>query len=225
MGTAIRIEVRSDDADFEAAFAVLREADAVFSTYRTDSEISRLGRGELLVSDCSPEVAEVLERCAALRERTRGYFSVRAGGTLDPSGYVKGWAAGRALAALGAADAYLEAGGDIVTRGRWRVGIRHPLERDAVAAVLDVEDLAVATSGAYERGAHVLDPHTARPPEGLLSVTIVGPDPALADAYATAVFAMGRAGPEFAAGLAGYEAFIVLDDETVLTTPGLPRAD
>jgi len=52
-------------------------------------------------------------------------------------------------------------------------------------------DLAVATSGAYARGDHVLDPHTRRAPEGVLSVTITGPVLATADAYATAAFAMG----------------------------------
>jgi thiamine biosynthesis lipoprotein len=106
---------------------------------------------------------------------------------------------------------------------RWRVGIQHPLERDKVAAVLAGEDLAIATSGEYERGAHVLDPHTGRPPVGLLSATIVGPDLALADAYATATFAMGAHGPEWAAALPGYETLCVTSDHTVLSSPGLDR--
>ena len=66
---------------------------------------------------------------------------------------------------------------------------------NAVAAVVEANDLAVATSGAYARGEHVLDPHTRRPPDGVLSVTITGPELATADAYATAAFAMGAAGP------------------------------
>jgi thiamine biosynthesis lipoprotein len=89
--------------------------------------------------------------------------------------------------------------------------------------VLEVSDLAVATSGEYERGRHVLDPHTGRPPEGLLSVTIVGPDLATADAYATAAFAMGAAGPEWTATLDGYDALCITADHRVLSTPGMDR--
>src|SRR5947208_3610844 len=118
---------------------------------------------------------------------------------------------------------------DVVARGRpdagaaWRIGIRHPEALDRLAAVLAVSDLAVATSGEYERGAHILDPHTGRPPAGLLSVTIVGPDLALADAYATAAFAMGEAGPAWAATLTGYDALCVTEDHRVLSTPGFAR--
>jgi FAD:protein FMN transferase len=235
MGMPIQIDVRDADVDpaaLDAAFAWLRLVDETFSTYKADSEISRLGRGELTIADCRPEVDEVLGRCAILRERTGGYFSVRAGGTLDPSGFVKGWAVGRAaerLAAAGARNFALNAGGDIVVHGRaepdapWRIGIQHPLERDKVAAVLAAEDIAIATSGEYERGAHVIDPHTGRPPAGLLSATIVGPDLATADAYATATFAMGERGPEWAAALPGYETLCITAELAVLSSPGLDR--
>jgi thiamine biosynthesis lipoprotein len=228
MGIPIGIEVREPaGVDLEPAFASLRDADAVFSTYREDSEISRLGRGELTIADCRPEVDEVLTRCSALERETRGFFSVRAGGRLDPSGYVKGWAVARAAEALeaGGARAFLiNAGGDVIARGGpWRVGIRHPEEHDRLAAVLAVTDLAVATSGEYERGAHILDPHTGLPPSGLLSVTITGPDLARADAYATAAFAMGEEGPEWTATLTGYDAMCVTTDHRVLTTPGFAR--
>jgi thiamine biosynthesis lipoprotein len=116
----------------------------------------------------------------------------------------------------------------MLVRGRaipddcWRVGIQHPLERDKVAKVVITNDLAVATSGAYARGEHVIDPHTRRPPEGVLSVTITGPVLATADAYATAAFAMGLDGPNWTARLRGYEAMTILADETVLSTPGFP---
>jgi thiamine biosynthesis lipoprotein len=233
MGMPIGIDVRGPEAvDVEPAFAWLREVDAVFSTYRDDSEISRLDRGELTLTACRSEVDEVLSACMALERATGGYFSVRAAGRLDPSGYVKGWAvAGAAtrLAETGATHFCINAGGDVVARGRpapdrlWRVGIRHPEEPERIAAVLAVEDLAVATSGAYERGAHILDPHTGRPPEGLLSVTVVGPDPAIADAYATAAFAMGAGGPQWTATLDGYDAMCITSDCRVLSTPGFGR--
>ena len=155
--------------------------------------------------DADPLVREVLARCERLREETGGYFDARAGGRLDPSGLVKGWAVDRAAALLDAPGAQrfcIDAGGDLVARGGpWRVGVRHPRRRRRLAAALSVHDAAVATSGAYERGAHMIDPHTRRPARGALSVTVVGPDSATADAYATAAFAMGAAGPAWTAGL------------------------
>jgi len=237
MGMPIGIDVANGpdvdvDVDVEPAFAWLRQVDATFSTYRADSDISRLGRGELTLSECRPEVDEVLTRCLALERATGGFFSVRAAGRLDPSGFVKGWAidgAADRLAAAGAENFCINAGGDIVARGRpapdrgWRVGIRHPTELDRLAAVVAVSDLAVATSGEYERGAHIVDPHTGAPPAGLLSVTVVGPDLATADAYATAAFAMGAEGPAWTATLTGYDALCVTSDHRVLSTPGFAR--
>ena len=133
------------------------------------------------------------------------------------------------LAAAGADSFCINAGGDVVARGRpapdrrWRVGIRHPRSPTALAAVVAVEDLAVATSGEYERGAHIVDPHTGAPPTGLLSVTVIGPDLATADAYATAAFAMGADGPAWTATLAGYDALCITTDHRVLSTPGFAR--
>jgi thiamine biosynthesis lipoprotein len=232
MGMPIGIDLRDPGVDVEPAFAWLEQVDATFSTYRADSDISRLDRGELTVAECRPEVDEVLRRCMALERATDGYFSVRPAGRLDPSGLVKGWAvdgAARRLAAAGAGRFCINAGGDVVARGRpepgrgWRVGIRHPEDHEQLAAVLAVEDLAVATSGLYERGSHILDPHTGAPPEGLLSVTIVGADLATADAYATAAFAMGAAGAAWTATLEGYDALCITSDHRVLSTPGFAR--
>ena len=137
----------------------------------------------------------------------------RADGRLDPSGFVKGWAVEAAagiLDAAGARNYCLNAGGDVIARGEpepgspWRIGIRHPEIPDRVATILEARDLAVATSGGYERGDHIGDPHTGRPALGLLSVTVVGPHLAEADAYATAAFAMGEAGLSWIATLPGY---------------------
>ncbi len=210
----------------KAVFGWLRRVDALFSTYRPGSEISRLDRGELALAYADPLVREVLARCERLRDETGGYFDARAGGRLDPSGLVKGWAVDRAAALLDASGEQrfcISAGGDLVARdGPWRVGIRHPHRRRRLAAALTVHDAAVATSGAYERGAHVIDPHARRAARGALSVTVVGPDLATADAYATAAFAMGAAGPAWTARLDGYEAMTVIG-ERVLCTPGFVR--
>ena len=220
MGTAIGIDVRDPavpPSALDDAFEYLREIDRRFSTYKPESEVSRSSRGEIAEADCSPDVRQVLALCEQARQATEGYFDIRGhrwDGGLDPSGLVKGWSlenAGRILEAAGARNYCINGGGDIVIRGEpepgtpWRVGIRHPLEADKLAAVLAMRDGAVATSGAYERGDHVLDPFTGKPPRGVLSVTVVGPSLTYADAYATAAFAMGPTGLAWIAGLAGYE--------------------
>jgi thiamine biosynthesis lipoprotein len=206
------------------AFAWLRWVDATFSPFRDDSQITRIQRGELRASDAHPLVRQVLARCETLRRETGGYFDARHSGVLDPCGLVKGWAVDRAAALLRGRRACIDAGGDVLVRGGgWRVGIRHPRERDRLAAVLHADDLAIATSGAYERGEHIVDPHSGRPPAGVLSVTVVGPDLATADAYATAAFAMGEAGADWTARLRGYEAMTILATDEVLATPGFLR--
>jgi thiamine biosynthesis lipoprotein len=216
MGMPVRVE---GDIEPEPVFAWLRWVDATFSTYRADSEISRLDRGELAPADAHPLVCEVLARCEALRRETGGYFDVRAGGALDPSAYVKGWAVQRAADRAGGRRFLIDAGGDVVLRGGpWRVGIRHPIERDKLAAVIAVTDGAVATSGTYERGPHILDPFTGRPATGLSSVTVIGRDLGTVDAYATAAFAIGD--PRWTANLAAMS----IADDRVFTTRSWPRS-
>ena len=226
MGMPIVVEVRDGDVP-EAVFDWLRRVDETFSTYKHGSEISRLRRGELAEEDASADVRNVLRRCRELRDQTDGWFDVDAIG-LDPSGFVKGWAVDGAAAILdgtGSVDHAVNAGGDIRTRGHWRIGIQHPLEPKAVAKIVEGDDLAVATSGAYERGDHVRDPRTGAAPTGILSVTVTGPDLGTADAYATAAYAMGpRRAIDWTARLRGYEALTILADGRVLATPGFPTA-
>jgi thiamine biosynthesis lipoprotein len=239
MGMPILADVRDDRVDeaaLDAVFDWFRTVDETFSTYKAGSEVSRLGRGEVPPGDASAEVQEVLALCEQFRVETDGYFDAYAAGRLDPSGLVKGWSVDRGAAMLrlaGLENFALNAGGDIRLVGgalpdrSWRVGIQHPLRRDRIAAIVEGDDLAVATSGAYARGDHVVDPHTRRPPEGILSVTITGPDLATADTYATAVFAMGadRAPTWISTLPSGYEAMTMLASSRVLFTPGFPRVD
>ena len=238
MGMPIVVDLRDADAGedhLDMAFGEFRGVDARFSTYGGDSEITRINRGELALADAHPDVREILDRCEALRSETGGFFDVHAASpsVIEPSGLVKGWSVDRVSASLEAAglrDFAVSAGGDVVTRGRalpddcWRVGIQHPEIAGSIAKVVVGNDLAIATSGAYARGNHVLDPHTGRPPDGVLSVTITGPVLATADAYATAAFAMGTRGPAWTARLRGYEAMTILADGRVLSTPGFPAS-
>lgn len=229
MGTVVSFDVRDASVHptdaVAAAVADLHAVDRRFSTCSYDSEIRRVGRGHLALTDAHPDIGEVLARCDEFRVSTDGAFDHRPeGGLLDPSAYVKGWAVGRAAAILEAAGLRhfcLTGGGDVITRGDgWRIGIQHPLERDAICAVVPAEDLAVATSGAYERGNHVRDHRTGRAPSTVLSVTVCGPDLGIADALSTAAFAMDADGPTWTLGLDGYEAMSIMCDGRVLATPG-----
>ena len=206
----------------------LRTADHVFSTYRDDSDISRIARGEIGVDAADPAVREVLDLAEEARRRTAGAFDVCYAGRLDPSGIVKGWAAARAARHLDlpGVDWYLNAGGDIALhsdRGRppWRVGIEDPADTNSVMAVVDVADCAIATSGGAHRGAHIVDPRTGAAAAGIVQATVVGPDLVWADVFATAFVAAGSAAPGWSLP-PGYECLLVTDTGAVMGSAGMP---
>jgi len=213
MGMPISLALRGRHADdrygeaaWARALASLHEADRVFSTYRPDSHVCRLDRGEVTVADCPPEVGEVLALGELARVQSGGAFDVRrpdAAGraVLDPSGVVKGWAAERAaehLRMLDDTDFCLSAGGDLVCRtvdpdeAPWRIGVEDPLDPSRLVAVVPVHTGAVATSGTAHRGAHLVDGRTGRAPSGIASVTVVAPSLTWADIDATAAYALGE---------------------------------
>ncbi|HMK92746.1 MAG TPA: FAD:protein FMN transferase [Thermoleophilia bacterium] len=222
------------EAALARAVAELHYVDHVFSTWQPDSPMSRLRRGEIAVADAPPDVGWVLELCDRARGASGGWFDPwRLPGGVDPTGLVKGWAAELALAELrraGVRNAMVNAGGDIAVLGEpepgqpWRVGLRHPLDGDALMGVVELrgEQRTVATSGAYERGPHVLDASTGGPAQGLLAATVVGPDLAFVDALATGLFASGGRALARVAGQRGFSALIVSEDGSFKTTPGFP---
>jgi FAD:protein FMN transferase len=212
MGMPISLALRGLHVDddraetaWQDALAILRDADRVFSTYRHESVISRLQRGEIDLDDCPAEVREVLDLGERARLESDGAFDVRGPGpgghrVLDPSGVVKGWAvdrAARALETLPATDFCLSAGGDMLCRTKrsgapaWRIGLENPQDPRRVIAVVPVHNGAVATSGLSHRGAHIVDARTGLTPTGVASVTVVGPDLVWADIDATAAFTLG----------------------------------
>lgn len=223
MGMPISIHLRGQDVDspmvaqvVEDAFDLLREADRLFSTYREDSEVSRIRRGELDPAHADPLVEQVVTLCRQAGELTQGVFTDQLPddhGVLrfDPTGLVKGWAADRAanrLADLSGLAFILNAGGDVVVGGTeaeaeaeggsgrpnggpgavWRVGIEDPRDRSRVAQVVELRHGGVATSGTAARGAHLYDPNAQTFVDRGGSVTVVGPSLMWADVWATALF-------------------------------------
>ena len=198
----------------DGCMADLREIDRLFSTYRDDSEISRMHRGELSEADADPRIREVSLACDAAEIATGGRFSAHWRGWFDPTGYVKGWAVERAhrawLAPLldpvrrdprippdAVIAAGLNAGGDMQLASAprsdwiWRVGIADPARPGSLVATVEVVDGAVATSGIAERGAHILDPRTGEPASGALSATVIAEGLADADLWATTAVVAG----------------------------------
>ncbi|WP_431985962.1 FAD:protein FMN transferase [Streptomyces griseoflavus] len=240
MGTVFSLDVRGGEpgtvrAAVREAVAGLHRVDEVFSTYREDSQISRLARGELGVEECDPEVAEVLALAAEAERVSEGWFSARHRGRLDPTGIVKGWAterAARRLAAAGASGVSVNGGGDVQLLGApgagrpWRVGVSDPLRPGGLAAVVSAagaDEVAVATSGTAERGDHIVDPRTGRPAvTDLVAVTVVAPRLTWADCWATAAFAMGsREGLRWLESLPGVEGLLITAGDEVRCTGGL----
>ena len=149
---------------------------------------------------------------------------------MDPTGLVKGWAADWALdelRAVGVRAAMVSAGGDLATFGGpeqaspWRIGVRDPWAIDKIACVLESPG-AVATSGCYERGSHVIDPRTGRAEARCESATVTGPDLWLADALATGLLVAGEAGLALIEAVEGYEACIISGDGSMVMTGALP---
>ncbi|MEV0329737.1 FAD:protein FMN transferase [Micromonospora echinospora] len=184
------------------AVAELRAVDLTYGPGRPHSLVSRLRRGEISPESYAP-LADLVDRCAAMRAATDGWFDAWAvPGGFDPGGLLGGWAVERAAARLRAAgvdDYAVVAGADLVVRGHaphggpWRVAVHHP-DGDRAPLVLEMTAGAIGTSGVSGRRDHVVDPHTGEAARQMTAATVVGPDLAVADAYATALYAAGPAG-------------------------------
>ena len=244
MGTVITIDVYPPpvtDVAWAAALqrrlararTVLERADEVFSTWRPDSPVSRLRRGEITAVEAPPEVADVISACATARQLSGGWFDPWAmPGGFDPTGYVKGWAAQRALAALDGlamAGALVNAAGDIASVGAqptgapFRIGIASPDDPRRLAEIVELSG-CIATSGTYERGSHLLDPRSGQPAARVASASVIGPDLGLADALATAIAVAGESGLALVEPLAGYEALVIGTDGRRQSTSQFPFA-
>jgi FAD:protein FMN transferase len=223
MGMPITVAIpHRVDADLllEAVFQHFEVVDARFSTYRVDSEISRINRGEIPASQWSPQMQEVFLLAEDTHRESRGYFSIeKPDGTYDPSGLVKGWAIEGAAHVLNhhkVVDYFIEAGGDIASQGHneygqpWSVGIRNPFNHDEIVRVIHPQNRGIATSGTYIRGQHIWNPQTGKAVETpLISLTVIGENVYDADRFATAAFAMGERGIEFLEEKEGLEAYAI----------------
>lgn len=222
------------EASLGAAQRELEHLDRRFSHYSTDSEISAWLTGGAVSPEAVADFDFVIRQCTRLRDASKGVFTIKdpRTGAIDTAGYVKGYAIRRAaevLRAGGVNDFLLCVGGDTFASGRpasdraWRVAVADPTSQRGVAAIIDLTDLAVATSGTSERGDHIWS--GSRSASGdLLSFTVIGPDIAETDAYATIGFAMGEAGVSWVAQHNGYRSLAIRTDGTLVGDAALVSA-
>jgi thiamine biosynthesis lipoprotein len=231
MGMPITVEIvdSNNTGVLSDTFSFFREIDNRYSTYKAESEISRINTG-LPKSQWSTEMRRILHLCDVTKQQTGGYFDIEHSGKLDPSGLVKGWAiwhAAKRLRKNGARNFYIEAGGDVQTCGKnaelqpWTVGIRNPFNQDEIIKVLCVKNKGVATSGTYIRGQHIYNPHYPDAlPKEVQSLTVIGKNIYEADRFATAAFAMSKDGIGFIERTEGLEGYMVDDKGMATFTSG-----
>ncbi len=233
MGMPITIEVSDGHVtakDLDEAFKYLTYVDEKFSTYKLDSEITKINQKLIRRSQYSADMRLVLAACEKTKQETDGYFNIEQNGKIDPSGYVKGWAiqnCANLLGKMGFKNYFVDAGGDIQAAGLnpdgvpWIVGIRNPLNKTEIVKRISLHNAGIATSGTYIRGQHIYNPFK---PEStfieVLSLTVIGRYVVDADRFATAAFAMGKKGVAFIASLTGYEAYSIDSKGIATFTPG-----
>jgi thiamine biosynthesis lipoprotein len=241
MGTVVTFDIYDDGGispdellpHLARAVAVLHRADKVLSTWKPDSPMSRLRRGEITLGEAPLEVIKVLESCKVAKARSGGWFDPWAlPGGVDPTGYVKGWAAQEALEELVGAEvdgAMVNAAGDIASFGGptshdpFRVGIIDPASPTSLACAVELRG-ALATSGAYERGEHLVNPFTGQHATRFASASVTGPDLGLSDALATALVVGGDEVMTLVEDIYDYEALAIGHDGEMKWTTLFPFA-
>ena len=229
-GTIVDVDIASSLVSEEAlnqgmqqVIDFCKQVDSDFSTYIDTSWVTRLRTHQVEITSCPPSVQEVWQLCLQAKHLTDGAFDPWAvEGGFDPSGLVKGWAADKCadlLVSLGLEHVQVNAAGDLTLRGGfydgvvkpWRIGVVNPDNRSEVVETFEITDGAIATSGTYERGAHINDPYTGLIAIGAKSATVVGPLGWLCDALATALMVAGEDGAKYFAQpeLEGYQVFVV----------------
>jgi len=223
MGMPITVEVvdpQTTEETIDMVFDYFDSIDKKFSTYKGNSEISAINRGELTKENWSTDMKEVFDLSEKTRQETFGYFDIaKPDQTFDPSGLVKGWSiwnAAKLLEKKGFENFFVDAGGDIQVHGKnskqkiWSVGIRNPFKQEENVKIVYLEDKGIATSGTYIRGQHIYNPHKKNEEiTDIVSLSVVGQNVYEADRFATAAFAMGRSGLAFIEGLEGLEGYMI----------------
>ena len=232
-GTIVDVDIASNNVGAEELNAAMQKiqqfchgVDQDFSTYIDTSWITRLRRGTVEIADCPDSVQEVWHLCTQAKYLSDDAFDPWAvDGGFDPSGLVKGWAAdicADMLVQAGAQHVQVNAAGDLALRGGyfdstdgcvkpWKIGVVNPDNKQEVLQIFEITDGAIATSGTYERGAHITDPYTGMIAIGAKSATVVGAAGWLCDAMATGLMVAGQDAARWFTQpeLSGYQVWVI----------------
>lgn len=286
MDTIVTVEIvsreNSSKTALDLAFNEIERIEKLMSTYREESEISRLNREGYLL-EASPDLVHVIDRSIYYSEISGGAFDITIlpmlmlwktkinsgeyptdqeindtlalvnysnitlennsialrtdGMAITLGGVAKGYAVDEAVAVLkknGYNSGFVNAGGDGMYFGTkpdgspWKVGLRNPDNKTDTIAVLNISDMAVTTSGNYERYfnesarlSHISDPRSGHPSQSLMSATIIATSALEADALATAVFVLGPVeGMNMVERTEGTECLLITPDRNVLKSTG-----
>lgn len=236
MPVSIHIVGNAIEKDINDVFTYLHHIDNVFSTYKKDSEISKINDGSLLKRNATEEVKHIFALCEETKHETNGYFDMTRNGKINPSGIVKGYAihmAANMLRDKGYKNFSVEIAGDIEVSGSserksqeksssggWQIGIQNPFNTKEIIKVIKVTDKGVATSGNYIQGAHIYNPKSNEMANEIASITVIAKNVYEADRMATAAFAMGENGIQFIEQLSGFEGYMVTKDKRAIYTGG-----
>ncbi len=225
---------RARSESIEKVFIFFDYVDKKFSTYKKNSEIEKINRGEIGSKMYSEDMRKIFLLSEKTKRETNGYFDISKNGKYDPLGIVKGWAIFRASKILeeeGYKNFYIDAGGDIQANGKnkegksWRVGIQSPFKHGEIVKVLSLENNeGVATSGTYIRGNHIYNPKRVNEEDSdIVSMTVVGPNVLEADRFATAAFAMREKGIVFIEQMKGLEGYMINNRGVATLTRGISK--
>lgn len=236
MGMPVTIEILDSNNQelLENIFDYFMYVDEKFSTYKPDSEISQINRGELHESRYSDDMKRVFSLAEQTKKDTGGFFDIRKpDGKIDPSGIVKGWAINEAAKILRrneSSNFFIDAGGDIQVnrpssvQDSWKIGIQNPFNNQEIVKVLNLRNEGLATSGTYNKGRHIYNPKNLNDQlDEVVSLSVVGPDIYEADRFATAAFAMGKEGINFIEKTLGLEGYQIDKNGTATFTTGFDK--
>jgi thiamine biosynthesis lipoprotein len=237
MGMPISVEVSDNhviEKDFEPVYAYFAAVDERFSTYKPDSEITKINSGEINAENFSDQMKEIFALAEKTKKQSNGFFDIKHNGIIDPSGIVKGWAiynAAKLLDKNGFRNFYVEAGGDIQVRGLnhqsqpWGVGIRNPFNESEIVKSVELgNNQGMATSGNYIRGDHIYNPKDrGQVVEDIVSITVIADNIYEADRFATAAFAMGAEGINFIENLPEFEGYSIDRNGIATFTSGFEK--
>ena len=231
----ILVDSKISEGIFDNAFNYLRAVDEKFSTYKPNSEISKINDHVVNNSLFSNEMQEIFKLSEETRIETNNFFNIKnKENKYDPSGLVKGWAihnTAKILREHGCKNFLIDIGSDIQVDGKnevgenWAIGIKNPFNPDKeIIKIVYLTNCGVATSGKYAKGNHIYNPNDSLDTlNEIVSVTVIAKNIYEADRFATAVFAMGKDGINYLEDKNGLEGYVIDKNGIATMTSGFEQ--